>query len=680
MSDTEIPMTSGPPDSGPWDVQNGPWFGRPHKPKRLSMDYETYSDVDLPKSGLYKYVRSPSFAILLLAYAFDDDEVSIVDVASGEKIPEDVLAAIQDPAITKCAWNAAFERTVSGKYLGHVLDPEGWECSMVLAASLSLPLALKNSAIVLKTGEQKDKRGEALIKKFSLPQKDRKTGKLYRVYPSDALQDWLDFKEYCLQDVRTERDIRRKLDHFPMLRHEWEAYWNDQRINDRGVLIDMDLVTHAIECDLMLTDEMTKKAYELTGLENPNSVSQLKRWLEERGIEVDTLGKKNVGSLIAELDKNGADQTAIDMLKLRLQMAKSSVKKYQAAERCVCDDDRARGLFMFMGANRTGRWAGRLLQLQNLSKNHIDSLEEARGLLKGGYYDMLASIYGDVPDILSQLVRTMLVPRDGCEFIIADFSAIECRVLAWEAGEDWVLDSFRDGKDIYCSTASSMFHVPVEKHGQNAELRQKGKIATLACGYSGNVNALISMGALDMGLKEDELPDIIDSWRKANPKIVQYWWDVEKAAVETLKDHQEHSVRMLSFQFYANTLWMVLPSGRKLAYMKPKLMPNRFGRMSVTFEGVGMGNHWERQETYSGKLVENATQAIARDLLSDAMLRLADHGIDVVAHIHDECICEVPKDKYTVDEVCSIMSETPDWAAGLPLSAAGYKGAFYYKD
>ena len=764
-----------------------PWHGRAAKPKKLSCDFETYSSVDIGKSGMYKYMESPDFAILLLAYAFDDEDVKIVDVASGEQIPEEVLEAVEDKEIIKCAWNAAFERNAFSHILHKQLDPEGWQCSMVLAASLSLPLALKNSAKVLKTGEQKDKAGEALIKKFSVPQKDRKTGKLYRVYPWDALADWYKFKDYCLQDVRTERDIRHRLDGFPMTDREWQMYWTDQRINDRGVLLDMELVEKCIACDLMLSDEMTKRAYELTGLENPNSVSQLKRWLEERGISVDTLGKKNVEQMITDLDKNSVDQTALDMLKLRLQMAKSSVKKYQAAERCVCSDERARGLFQFYGANRTGRWSGRLLQLQNLSKNHIDTLSQARDLMKQGEFEKVAEIYGDVPDILSQLVRTMLVPKPGYEFIIADFSAIECRVLAWEAGENWVLDSFRAGKDIYCSTASSMFHVPVEKHGVNGELRQKGKIATLACiaegslvltnhgekpiedvttddlvwdgcewvehegviykgekqtisfkgliatpdhiivtdngpisfkyvagnnaaeagihkvydivnagqrhqykvgnflvhncGYQGGTGALVSMGALEMGLKEDELPDIIESWRNANPKIVQYWWDVEKAAIETVKTHQEHAVQKIKFQFYANTLWMVLPSGRRLAYMKPKLMPNKYGRMSLTFEGLGTSaaNYWVRQETYGGKLVENATQAIARDILAESMLRIQNAGIDIVAHIHDEVILEVPKGKYTVDELCDLMAEDPSWCKDLPLASAGYRGDYYYK-
>ena len=415
-------------------------------------------------------------------------------------------------------------------------------------------------------------------------------------------------------------------------------------------------------------------------MENPNSVSQLKTWLEERGIPMDTLGKKDVAEMIGELDKNGVDAEAMDMLKLRLQMAKSSVKKYQAAERCVCADGRARGLFQFYGASRTGRYSGRNIQLQNLPQNHISTLDEARTLVKLGCFDMVESIYGNTPDVLSQLIRTMLIPKEGCEFIVADFSAIEARVLAWEADEQWVLDAFQNGEDLYCATASQMFHVSVVKHGVNGELRQKGKIATLACGYGGSSGALISMGALQMGLKEEELPEIIDSWREANPKIVQYWWDTEKAAMTAFKTHEEQEVGKIRFTFSSGTLWMVLPSGRKLAYLDPKQQPNRFGRMSLTYKGVGQNHKWSRQETYSGRLVENATQAIARDILAEAMARIEAHGLNIVAHVHDEVIIEAPKGKYSVDEVCKLMSENPAWCKGLPLSAAGYKGDYYFKD
>lgn len=960
------------------------------KPEVLGIDIETFSSVDLPKCGVYRYVEAPDFEILLFAYAFDDEEPQIVDMACGETIPEEVLEAVADPDIIKAAWNAQFERTCIGHVLGKRLSPDSWRCSMVHAASLSLPLALKDAAKVLKTGEQKDRAGENLIRYFSVPCKPTKSnGGRTRNFPEHDPEGWRKFKEYCLQDVRTERDIRKRLEAFQMPDAEWDYYRMDQRINDRGVRIDTELVRQAIACDLMLSDEMTKRAYELTGLENPNSVSQLKQWLEEKGIPIESLGKKDVAAMIKELDKNGCDQEALDMLKLRLQMAKSSVKKYQAAERYVNRDGRARGLFQFYGANRTGRFSGRGIQLQNLPQNHISTLDEARSLVKAGCFEAVEMLYGNTPDVLSQLIRTMLVPKEGCEFIVADFSAIEARVLAWEAGEDWRLEAFQNGKDIYCESASQMFHVPVVKHGINGELRQKGKVAELACiaegsmvltdhglvpiedvtseekvwdgqewvthegvvyqgerevieyegltatpdhlvfiegkaepvyfgiaaargahliqsgyggtairlgednwsgktveqrvepllcpdrvygvricpmdnpaksyeravqrmpvlltaaadtvmagqkadrcetavrepkrsrlpqlwgpghpirfsrsdrsgalsdwkirtskqengdrqdrqqwelcsgqypfcdtqaeqlqqtvygafplrsrilavcmfsgytkaffrfnsgrdysgcgnscvrktkelavhrgkvrvydirnagrrhcftvsgrlvhncGYGGSSGALISMGALDMGLKESELPDLINDWRGANPKIVQYWWDVEKAAIDTYKTHEEHPVGRLKFQYYSGTLWMVLPSGRKLAYLKPKLQPNRFGRMSLTFEGVGANNKWSRQETYSGKLVENATQAIARDILVEAMFRMEQAGLEIIGHVHDEAIIEVPAGRYTVEEVCALMSKNPAWCRNLPLAAAGYKGSYYFKD
>lgn len=645
----------------------------------LSIDLETYSDVDLVNCGVHRYVEG-DFHILLFAYAFDDEDVQCIDLACGEELPKEVFDAIFDDSIIKSAWNAQFERTCLSKYFGTRLSPDSWQCTMVWAASLSLPLKLKLAAQVLKTGEQKDDAGERLIRYFSIPCKPTKSnGGRTRNLPEHAPDDWRLFKSYCIQDVRTERDIRKRLERFPLLPQEWDYYHMDQRINDRGVLIDKDLVQQAIICDMSLSEEMTKKAYELTGLENPNSVSQLKSWLEERGISVDSLGKKDVASLISDLDKHSIDSEALDMMKLRLQMAKSSVKKYQAAERCICNDGRAHGLFQFSGANRTQRWAGRLIQLQNLPQNHISTLDEARELVKMGCFDMIETLYGNTPDILSQLIRTMLIPKEGCEFIVADFSAIEARVLAWLAGEQWRLDAFECGEDIYCASASQMFGVPVVKHGINGELRQKGKVAELACGYGGGAGALISMGALDMGLKEDELPDIISSWRDANPNIVKFWYAVEKAAIETVKDHADRTVGKIGFQFSANTLWIVLPSGRRLAYIKPKLQPNRFGRMALTFEGLGANNKWARGETYSGKLTENITQATARDLLAEAMRRMEVAGLDIVGHVHDEVILEVPKGSITVDEVYVIMNQNPKWADGLPLSSAGYTGNYYFK-
>ena len=646
----------------------------------LSIDLETYSDVNLPNCGVYRYVEG-DFHILLFAYAFDDEDVQCVDLACGEQLPQRVIDAIHDDSIIKSAWNAQFERTCLSKYFGTQLSPDSWQCTMVWAAGLSLPLKLKYAAMALKTGEQKDDAGERLIRYFSIPCKPTKSnGGRTRNLPEHAPEDWATFKSYCIQDVRTERDIRKRLERFPLLPAEWNYYHMDQRINDRGVLIDKDLVQQAIICDMAISEGMTKRAYALTGLENPNSVSQLKQWLDERGITTASLGKKDVAALIADLDKHSIDTEALDMMRLRLQMAKSSVKKYQAAERYICEDGRAHGLFQFNGANRTGRFAGRGIQLQNLPQNHIATLDEARDLVKLGCFDMIGALYGNTPDILSQLIRTMLIPKEGCEFIVADFSAIEARVLAWLAGEQWRLDAFQRGEDIYCASASAMFGVPVVKHGINGELRQKGKVAELACGYGGGAGALISMGALDMGLKEDELPDIISSWRDANPEIVKFWYAVEKAAIETTKDHADRTVGRVGFQFSANTLWIVLPSDRRLAYIKPQLQPNRFGRMALTFERLGMNNKWTRGETYSGKLTENITQATARDLLVEAMYRMEQAGLDIVGHVHDEVILEVPKGSITVEDVCAIMNQNPAWADGLPLSSAGYTGNYYFKD
>ena len=621
----------------------------------MSIDLETYSDVDLGTSGVYRYVEG-DFHILLLAYAFDDEDVKIVDMAGGEELPRDVVNAVFDPAIIKAAWNAQFERTCLSQYFGIRLSPDSWQCSMVWAGSLSLPLALKNAAAVLKTGEQKDKAGEALIRYFSMPCRPTKTnGGRTRNLPQHAPEDWKRFKDYCIQDVKTERDIRNKLEPFPLKESEWDFYHMDQRINDRGVLIDRTLVKQAI-------------------------TSQLKEWLNGRGIEVESLGKKDVAALIKKLDKASADGEALEMMRLRLQMAKSSVKKYQAADRYICLDGRAHGLFQFSGANRTQRWAGRGIQLQNLPQNHINTLDEARELLKMGCFEMLEMIYTNTPDILSQLIRTMLIPKPGHIFIICDFSAIEARVLAWLAGEQWRMDAFKRGDDIYCASASQMFGVPVVKHGINGELRQKGKVAELACGYGGASGALVSMGALEQGLKEEELPGIIESWRTANPKIVQFWWDIERAAIDTTQDHKDRKVGKISFQYASNTLWMVLPSGRKLAYINPKLKPNRFGKMALTYEGVGTSGKWMRIEQYGGRATENCCQATARDLLAEAMWRLEKAGLCIVGHVHDEVILEVPEGSITVEEVSAIMNQNPPWSEGLILNSSGYSGKYYFKD
>lgn len=641
----------------------------------LSIDIETYSDVDLSSCGVYKYCEG-DFHILLFAYAFNHENVEIIDIAHGEELPQRVIDAIFDTDIIKSAWNAQFERVCLSHYFKTWINPKSWHCSMIHAASLSLPLTLKTAAQVLDVSEQKDNAGERLIKYFSVPCKPSKSnGGRIRNLPEHAPKDWEKFKDYCIQDVRTERAIREYLDCFPLNAREWEFYKLDQIINDYGVLIDLELAENAIEFDNSLSERMKAAARETTGLENPNSVTQLKKWLACNGLEVDSLNKKNVAELVKTA---GGD--VLKMLDLRQKMSKSSVKKYQAAVRCTCKDGRARGLFQFSGANRTQRWAGRFIQLQNLPQNHMATLDEARYLLKSGNFEMFEALYKNAPDTLSQLIRTMLIPKDGYEFIVCDFSAIEARVLAWLADEEWRLEAFRNGEDIYCASASAMFGVPVVKNGINGELRQKGKISELACGYGGGAGALISMGALDMGLKEDELPGLINDWRKSNPSIVKFWYDVERNAINTIKKQETNNLHKISFQYYGNILWIVLPSGRKLSYINPDLEPNRFGNNAVHFDSLNSANKWVRTETYGGKLTENITQATARDLLAEAMLRLHKRGLNIAVHVHDEIVLEVPKNSITINEVCSIMNENPDWAWGLPLSSAGYKGNYYFKD
>ena len=641
----------------------------------LSLDLETYSDVDLSSCGVYKYCEG-DFHILLCAYAFNHENVEVVDIANGEEIPVKVKEALFDNGVIKSAWNAQFERVCLSHSFKTWINPESWHCSMIHAASLSYPLSLKTAAQVLEVTQQKDSAGERLIKYFSVPCKPTKSnGGRTRNLPDHAPEDWQKFKDYCIQDVRTERAIREYLDCFPLRSREWEFYKLDQIINDYGVLIDLELAENAIKFDTALSERMKAEAQEITRLENPNSVTQLKKWLALNGLEIDSLNKKSVGEFMKT-----ADGDILKVLDLRQKMSKSSVKKYQAAKRCACNDGRARGLFQFSGANRTQRWAGRFIQLQNLPQNHIATLDEARYLLKSGNFGMLEELYTNIPDILSQLIRTMLIPKNGFEFIVCDFSAIEARVLAWLAGEEWRIEAFRNGEDIYCASASAMFGVPVVKNGINGELRQKGKIAELACGYGGGTGALISMGALDMGLKEDELPGLINDWRKSNPSIVKFWYDVERTAISTIKTQNNNNVQKISFQYYANILWIVLPSGRKLSYINPDLEPNKFGNDALHFDSLNAANKWVRTESYGGKLTENITQATARDLLAEAMLRMHKKGLNVAAHVHDEIILEVPKNSITVEEICSIMNENPDWAYGLPLASAGYKGDYYFKD
>lgn len=642
----------------------------------LSIDIETYSDVDLTKCGVYAYSDSPNFEILLFAYAFDEEPTQIVDLACGERLPQSVLRALENTAITKAAFNAQFERTCISRYLGRRLSPSGWQCTAVQSVMLALPLSLDSVGEVLNIQRKKLKEGAELVRFFSMPCKPTKSnGGRTRNRPEDAPEKWERFKTYCIRDVDAEREIRQKLWKFPIPESEMELYRMDQEINDRGILVDRQLVENAVLCDNQYRQMVTARAYELTGLSNPNSPVQIKGWLAEHGVEAEKLDKKTVKGLISETDGE-----VLEVLKLRLLMAKTSVKKYEAIERSVCSDGRVHGLLQFYGANRTGRWAGRLVQVQNLPQNHIPDLELARSLVKGQRFEDLDLLYDSTPEVLSELIRTAFVPKPGCRFIVADFSAIEARVLAWFAGEQWRLDTFVEGGDIYCASASKMFGVPVVKHGMNGHLRQKGKIAELALGYGGAVGALTSMGALDMGLQEEELQPLVSQWRNSNPHITKFWWDVDAAAVKAVKERTEVAMGKLCFTYRSGILFVTLPSGRKLSYIKPRMTQNRFGRESLSYEGVGESKKWMRIETYGPKLVENIVQATARDLLAQAMLRLRNKGFEIVMHIHDEAVLEVPEDVSGVEEICQIMSEQPDWAAGLPLRADGYECAFYKKD
>ena len=642
----------------------------------LGIDIETYSEVDLLKCGVYAYAEHPSFEILLFAYAFDDEETHVVDLKCGERLPPRVLDALTDPAITKTAFNAAFERTCIGRCLGKRLDAAQWQCTAVQSAMLALPLSLEGVGEVLGIERKKLKEGGDLVRYFSLPCKPTKAnGQRTRNLPEHAPEKWQRFKEYCVRDVEAEREIRAKLQGYPIPAKEQELYRLDQEINDRGIMVDPVLVARAIECDEQYREKTTKRAYELTGLANPNSPAQLKEWLEGQGTQVDTLDKKAVRALLPD-----AKGDVLEVLKLRLLMAKTSVKKYEAIRRSVCADGRVHGLLQFYGANRTGRWAGRLVQVQNLPQNHLPDLALARDLVKAGRYEDIEALYESTPGVLSELIRTAFVPRPGCQFIVADFSAIEARVIAWLAGEQWRLEVFEGGGDIYCASASKMFHVPVEKHGQNSHLRQKGKIAELALGYGGAVGALTTMGALEMGLQEEELPPLVRQWREANPHIIRLWSQVENAAMTAVRERAEVALGRLVFQYRSGMLFIALPSGRKLCYVKPRIQTNRFGGDGLTYEGVGESRKWTRIETFGGKLTENIVQATARDLLAESMLRLRDAGFEIVMHIHDEAVLEVPIGKSSAGEVCALMAEAPAWADGLPLRADGYECEFYKKD
>lgn len=650
--------------------------------KILSIDIETFSDIDLGKCGVYRYTDSPNFDILLFAYSIDEGPVSLVDLASGEELPEKIIEAILSEDIIKTAFNANFERVALMRYLSRklskdvYLNPSSWRCSEVQAAMLGLPLHLEGVAKVLRLEVQKMAEGKPLIRYFCIPcNPTAANGGRTRNLPSDAPDKWELFKQYNIRDVEVELEIRKKIKDYPIPESEQALYELDQRINDRGFRADMNFVMQAISCDKQFTVAATERAYELTGLDNPNSVSQLKDWLSERGVEVESLSKKNVKELVSETE--GEVEEA---LKLRLLMAKTSVRKYEAIERAVCSDGRVHGLFQFYGANRTGRFAGRLVQVQNLPQNHLVDLKLARDLVREGYFEDLQMLFGNTPGVLSELIRTAFIPKEGHRFIVADFSAIEARVLSWLAGEKWRIEVFQSHGKIYEASASQMFHVPLEEITKGSSLRQKGKISELACGYGGGVGALKSMGALEMGVEEHELQVLIDNWRRANPHIVNFWWEVDKMAIKAVKERTRTRTHGIIFTYKSGMLFVTLPSGRDLVYVKPKLMLNKFGREGLTYEGIGTTKKWERIETYGPKIVENIVQAASRDLLAEAMLRLDKAGFAIVAHVHDEVICEVLVGQSSVEEVCRIMSESPKWSEGLPLYADGYECDFYQKD
>lgn len=642
----------------------------------LEMDIETYSDVDLIKCGVYAYADSPVFEVLLFAYSFDGEETEVIDLAQGEPLPKEVESAIFDESIVKTAFNANFERTCLSKYFSRRISPKSWHCSAVQAAMLALPRSLEEVGAVLGLEKQKMKEGKDLIRYFCVPCKPTKTnGGRTRNLPCHAPEKWELFKTYCKRDVDVEKAIRYKLRNFPIPESEMEVYRLDQEINDRGILVDKKLVEQAVAGDLLHKEIMTKRAYELTGLENPNSVAQIKGWLEGKGLEVDSLSKQAVAELIQE-----SDGEVEELLKLRLLMAKTSVKKYEAIERSVCSDGRVHGLLQFYGANRTGRWAGRLVQVQNLPQNHIVDLELARNLVKQGRFEDVELLYDSTPKVLSELIRTAFIPKPGCRFIVADFSAIEARVLAWLSGEQWRLDVFSSHGKIYEASASAMFHVPIEGIKKGSPLRQKGKIAELALGFGGSVGALTSMGALNMGLEEEELAPLVSSWRSANPHITQFWWDVDAAAIKAVTEKKQTRVGKICFEYKSGILFITLPSGRKLSYVKPRMALNKFDRNGLTYEGIMENKKWGRIETYGPKLVENIVQGTARDLLAEAMIRVEKLGYCIVMHCHDEIIAEVPMSHGSVEEMCTVMAEQPEWTTGLPLRADGYECAFYKKD
>lgn len=659
------------------------------KIRELSVDLETFSSVNLGKCGVYKYAESEDFEILLFGYSVDGSEVEVVDLAQGETIPEVVLSALTDETVIKWAFNAQFERVCLSRYLRDkgitvnpgktvkseslFLNPSSWHCTMIWSATLGLPMSLENVGAVLGLDKQKLTEGKNLIKYFCLPCNPTKVngGRTRNKY-FHGKEKWEQFKSYNKRDVEVEMSIQEKLSRFPVPDFLWQEFYLDQTINDRGIEIDPLFVESAIKLDLEVKTHLMDELKHVTGLENPNSVLQMRSWLKEHGLEMESLGKKEVAKELKTVGKELAE-----VLRLRQQLAKSSVKKYTAMKNAACMDYRERGMFRFYGANRTGRFVGRLVQLQNLPQNHLPDLAEARSLVKQGNVEALEMLYEDIPDTLSQLIRTAFIPRTGFKFIVADFSAIEARVLAWLAGEKWRMRVFAEGKDIYCSSASQMFGVPVEKHGVNGHLRQKGKIAELALGYGGSVGALKAMGALDMGLTEEELQPLVDAWRSSNPMVTTLWWDVDRAVKQCVHEHISVQTHNIVFTYKSGFLIIKLPSKRCLYYVKPRVEENKYGGESVTYEGVGSTKKWERLESYGPKFVENITQAIARDILLYAMQTLKEYRI--VAHVHDEAIIETDK-SVSVQSVCELMGRTPPWAEGLVLRADGYECEFYKKD
>ena len=656
--------------------------------KTLSIDLETRSAADIGKTGVYRYAEDPDFDILLFGVSEDGGPVTVYDLASGEQLPVRILDALCNDEVIKYAYNASFERVCISRWLrkrypehadihydfdahGGFLNPAAWRCDMVWAAYNGLPLSLAQVGAVLGLEQQKMTEGRALIRYFCCPYTDE-DGTRHFHKPSDAPEKWEIFKAYNKRDVEVEMAIQERLRKYPVPDFVWGEYHLDQEINDRGIRIDRQLVQHAIEMDQTSQEHLMSKMRELTGLENPNSVSQMKGYLEENGLAVESLGKKQVQALIPE-----APEDLQEILELRLQSAKSSVRKYEAMQNAACEDGRCRGMFQFYGANRSGRWAGRLVQLQNLPQNHMEDLDEARELVKSGDYETLDLLYPSVPGVLSELIRTAFIPKEGKKFIVADFSAIEARVLAHLAGETWRAEVFRNGGDIYCASASQMFHVPVEKHGVNGHLRQKGKIAELALGCGGSKGALIAMGALEMGVPEEELQPLVSMWREANPNITAYWWKIDAAAKQVLKDHVPVEVGLVRFEYRSSLMFITLPSGRSLAYVKPRICENQFGGEGISYYGLTAQKKFERIETYGPKLVENITQAISRDILAHAMQALRSEKI--VGHVHDEIILEAEKDA-SVQDICEQMGRTPAWISGLVLRADGYECNYYRKD